>query len=861
MSKHGKSPEPGETTETLGLRGGPFHLPDMSGLSAQELQQLIHELWTRNNELEKQNEELRNASLTGRKQSDEALRETTRLNQILLDAFPCVALLLRPQTREIVAANRAAILAGAVPGEKCFNTWGQREDPCPWCLAPSVWATGEPRHREVESLGVIWDAHWIPVDSDLYMHYAFNVTERKRAESAFREALRHLKRSHAQTQALLTGTKALLEYRNFHESLRQLFAACRELAEASVAFAVLTSADGQQQEFLFFDGPGLLFRGDVRSAVPQEGLFATAYKSGKVVFDNDFSENALAQFLPQDLGTLDNALFAPLMIKGEAVGLLGLANRPGGFNSNDAVLAEAFAELASIGLMNRRTLESLEQSEERMRLLIESAPVGIRIATGGRYTYVNPAFVQMFGYDSPEEILGRTVESSYSPEHRSGMRQRLLDQASGKNEAYHYQVVGIKKDGQPLELEAWGTQIRYQNNLASLAFLVDVSEAKSLRSQLIQAQKMEAIGTLAGGIAHDFNNLLTIVSGYSELLLTDRSPEDLDCQDLQKINSAARRGAELVQRLLTFSRKTESKPRPMNLNHQIEQVRKLLERTIPKMIRIRLVLDGRLGIINADPTQMEQILMNIALNAKDAMPDGGELTIETKNVTLDEDFCSAQFGPKPGCYVLLTVSDSGGGMDEEIVQHIFEPFYTTKGPGKGTGLGLAMVYGIVKQHNGHITCQSDPEVGTTFSIYLPVMTSELELTKAEQFSVPRGGTETVLLVDDEDHVIELGTRILSKAGYTVLTARNGAEALEIYQKESSNISLVVLDLIMPEMGGKQCFRELGRINPHVKVVISSGYSSGGTLEYAFQLGARGFISKPYDVTQLLRTLREALDGE
>ncbi|MBI5248354.1 MAG: response regulator [Desulfomonile tiedjei] len=845
---------------------------DTSRRSAGDLRRLVRELEARNAELERQNDELRKClpaspsageiAKSRENMEKQPPTETTRLNQIILDALPGVAMLLRPHTREIVASNNSLARFGAAAiGAKCFEAWWKRDDPCPWCLAPKLWESGEAQHLEVESSRGVWDAHWIPVEPDLFMHFAFEVTERKRMEKAFREAIRHLKRSHTQTQALLKGTKALLEYRESRESLKHLFLACRDLIEATAGFVVLLSEDGKQQEFLPFDEDGPQFKIGTSSNVPIGGIFAEAYESGRVVFENDFSNSPSAELFPQDRESIQNILCAPLVIKGETVGLLGLANRPGGFNSNDGILAEAFAELASIGLMNRRAVESLEQSEERIRLLIESAPVGIRIAMDGRYSYVNPAFVRMFGYNTGEEILGRTVESLFTQEDRPKIRSRLKDREAGKPMGHHYQAVGIKRDGRLFDMEAWGTEIQYQQRLSSLAFLVDVSEAKSLRSQLIQAQKMEAVGTLAGGIAHDFNNLLTVVAGYAELLLAEKNPEEQDYQDLQKILTSARRGADLVQRLLTFSRKNESRQRPLNLNHQIEQVRNLLERTIPKMIQIELVLEDKLGIVSADPNQIEQILMNLALNAKDALVDSGTLRIETRNVLLDEGFCRANLGSKAGQCVQISVSDSGTGMDTSTVQHIFEPFYTTKAPGKGTGLGLAMVYGMVQQHDGYITCQSEPGRGTEFNIYLPIMESELEVAKSIRPASTRGGTETILLVDDENHVIELGTRILTKAGYRVLAATDGKQALELYKTQSEEISLIILDLIMPEMGGKQCLEELKRFDPAVKVLICSGYSSGGTQEYASRLGARAFLYKPYDVTEFLQTVREALDGE
>jgi PAS domain S-box-containing protein len=387
-------------------------------------------------------------------------------------------------------------------------------------------------------------------------------------------------------------------------------------------------------------------------------------------------------------------------------------------------------------------------------------------------------------------------------------------------------------------------------------------ERESLRSQLLQAQKMEAIGTLAGGVAHDFNNLLQIALGYSEILLNDKSPDHPDYRNLHTINTSARRGADLVQRLMVFSRKGDTKPRALNLNHEVTQVKKLLDRTIPKMITIELSLESWLPIINADPVQVEQILLNLAINAKDAMPEsGGKLTIETRNVTLDEEYCRVYLQAKPGHYVMLSVSDTGHGMTQETVQHIFEPFFTTKGVGKGTGLGLAMVYGIMKHHEGFINCYSEIGHGTTFRIYFPVVSTELVEDSEQEGAVPIGGSETVLLVDDEEFLCDMGSQLLTRAGYTVLTATNGREALDLYGNQRSDISLVILDLIMPEMGGKECFQELVNINPQVKVILSSGFLSDGTTEEARVFGVKGLVEKPYNMRQLLQLVREVLDGE
>jgi CheY-like chemotaxis protein len=311
--------------------------------------------------------------------------------------------------------------------------------------------------------------------------------------------------------------------------------------------------------------------------------------------------------------------------------------------------------------------------------------------------------------------------------------------------------------------------------------------------------------------------------------------------------------------LLTFSRKTETKPLDLDLNQRIRQTQKFLERTIQKMIDIEMVLADDLADIHADPTQVDQVLMNLAVNARDAMPEGGKLVIETANVILHEDYTRLHVEAKPGSYVLLSVSDTGSGMDKETLEHIFEPFYTTKGSGEGTGLGLAMVFGIVKQHHGFIKCYSEVGHGTTFRIYLPAIISETHLDQPVVTAMPQGGTETILLVDDEELIRDLGKRILRKAGYTVLTAYNGKEALDLYRSNKGTISLVILDLIMPEMGGKQCLEELLRIDPQVKTLIASGFAANRQTTEALERGARGFVDKPYNMNQVLQVVRELLD--
>ena len=422
----------------------------------------------------------------------------------------------------------------------------------------------------------------------------------------------------------------------------------------------------------------------------------------------------------------------------------------------------------------KKAEHALRESDERMRLLIESSPVGIGIVQDGEYVYANPALVGMIGCAGPEEIVGQSPLAFIVPEDRDIVRQRDKQRLEGLDPAKNYQVRGLRRNGESFEVIIWPTKIDYSGKPSILSFVADVTQENKLKAQLLQAQKMETVGTLAGGIAHDFNNLLTIVMGYSELLLTEKGEAQPDHADLQRIFHAAKNGAELVQRLLMFSRKSQPKPVPMNLNEQVLQVEELLRRTIPRMIDIYLDLAADIPGINADPSQMEQVLMNLAVNARDAMADVGKLIVRTSHVTLDQEYCRLHVEADPGEYVLLEISDTGHWMDKETVKHIFEPFFTTKEIGRGTGLGLAMVYGIVKQHNGHVTVYSEVGKGTTFRVYLPAMESPAEPdVKDSGGMIPAMGTETVLLVDDEESVRELGARILAKQGYNVLKVGNG----------------------------------------------------------------------------------------
>ncbi|MBW1674143.1 MAG: PAS domain S-box protein, partial [Deltaproteobacteria bacterium] len=413
----------------------------------------------------------------------------------------------------------------------------------------------------------------------------------------------------------------------------------------------------------------------------------------------------------------------------------------------------------------KRAEEELRDGEERLKTVLDSIQAGIVCINAETHAIVdaNPAAVEMIGAPK-EQIIGHVCHKFICPAEKGkcpitdfgqevDKSERTLLTANGKEIPILKTVTTILLSGQPHLLDIF----------------IDITEKKKLEAQLQQAQKMEAVGTLAGGIAHDFNNILQAISGYTQILLMGKEADNPDYEKLEAIEKSAQRASDLTKQLLIFSRKVESKLRPIDLNKETEQISKMLERTIPKMINIELHQAENLNIINADPAQIEQILMNLGVNARDAMPNGGRLIFETENIILDEHYCKIHLGSKPGHYVKLSISDTGHGMDKETLKHIFDPFYTTKEIGKGTGLGLAMVYGIVKSHNGYIMCYSEPDEGTIFKIYFPVIEKETERVESKEEKFPiKGGSETILLVDDEEVIRELGKEILSKFGYTVL---------------------------------------------------------------------------------------------
>ncbi len=521
--------------------------------------------------------------------------------------------------------------------------------------------------------------------------------------------------------------------------------------------------------------------------------------------------------------------------------------------------------------------KALRDSEERFRLLAENVVDIIWILDPNdlRFIYVSPSVERIVGY-TPKEMQQLELDQLLNAESLE-LAKKNLSRVLGKSQSDPPQITRgelelYHKDGSTVWVEttARGLYLNWISSFGIIGVTRDITERKAseeerkkLQDQLLQAQKMEAIGTLAGGIAHDFNNSLQGILGYTQILICEKEAGNPDLKLLRQIETATQRSGELTRQLLTFGRRVDSKLRPLNLNQEVRQLEQLLERTIPKMIAIETHLADDLKIINADSVQIEQLIMNLSINSRDAMPDGGKLVIDCRNTTLDENYCKRHIDAYPGEYVMLNFSDNGKGMDKQTLEHVFEPFFTTKKTGKGTGLGLAMVYGIVKNHGGHITCDSAPGKGTVFSVYFPAIKEPSRHQPQRRTELPQNlhGNETILLVDDEDYLRDLGERMLAKFGYTVLIAPDGETGVQLFRENREHIALIILDLIMPGMGGKTCLEQILKEDPAARIIIASGHSVEGRTKEEIESKAAGFINKPFDLQKMLHVVRKTLDGK
>ena len=536
--------------------------------------------------------------------------------------------------------------------------------------------------------------------------------------------------------------------------------------------------------------------------------------------------------------------------------------------STSSVIRDAKGEPEKLVIVNRdvserkKAEELLRRLETGFRSVVEDAPYGIyRANTSGRFLQVNPALQKMLGYDSTEELLRRDLPSEiflHSDEYK-----RLTELLARTEEVKDLEMEWKRKDGTPITVHCSGRRVNDENGALAYfeAFAEDVTEKRILERQLRMAQKMEAIGRLSGGIAHDFNNLLGVIIGYSRVLKRELAGNKILSEHALEIEKAGQRAASLTKQLLAFSRQQVLTPAILNLNTLVSDMEKMLPQLLGEDIKVTLMLDPKLGNVKADLSQIEQVIMNLAVNARDAMPLGGELKINTANVELDQAYVWSHPGSKVGSYVLMEVADTGTGMDAATLTHIFEPFFTTKELGKGTGLGLATVYGIVKQSNGYIGLDSILGKGTAFKIYLPRHAGQAtpDELKPDSTDLVRG-SETILLVEDSEPLRKLAQAFLESSGFRVFSGENGEDALEVAKRFDGTFDLLLTDVIMPGMNGRVLAERLLPLQAGMKVLYMSGYSDSFIAGHGVLDPGTHLLHKPFTEEVFLRKVREVLDG-
>lgn len=684
------------------------------------------------------------------------------------------------------------------------------------------------------------------------------IAERKAVERKLRDALAQAQRRGEEVASLLEGARAVLGNQEFEDTARAIFHSCRNLVGANAGHIALLNTDGTEDDLVFLD-PGD-HKGEVDPSPPGSirGLRAEACRAGKAVSHNDFGQNDQRECLPAGPAALENVLFAPLVIAEKTVGLIELANKPGGFSEDDARLASAFGELAAIALHNSRTLESLENSEARFRSVAQTARDAIvSVDARGTIAFWNHGAEIMFGYSADEvtnQSLTLIIPQRFRAAHEKRMRRAISQEhphLTGKTR----ELIGLRKDGSefPLELSLATWKTREGRFFSSV--IRDISERKRMEEELVRAQRLEAAGRIAGQVAHDFNNLLGPLMGFPELikmLLPLDHPAIKYCDAMLEV---APQMVEISGDLLTLSRRGHFNQEPLDLNYLVKQAVDQMPKG-PDSLVVDLDLARDLLNVKGSSAQLLRIISNLLSNAREAMRDVGTLAVSTENVYMDKPF-GRYNRVEVGEYVRLEVRDTGCGVSPEINDKIFDAFFTTKTSGKrrGSGLGLSIVQTIVADHGGYVDVESEVGKGTIFSIYLPVCREELKEAQREEL---KGGSEAILVVDDDEVQREVVGQLLKTLGYRVSVASSGEEAVSCLRENTAD--LLIMDMTMPEgIDGAETYWRAQKVRPGVKAIILSGFAESEQVRRAQALGAGAYVRKPVTLDGLARAVRQELD--
>ncbi len=681
-----------------------------------------------------------------------------------------------------------------------------------------------------------------------------DVTQRMHAESSLKVALGEAQLREKEISALLEASQIIPQSKTFEMAARGIFDICTHLIGAKSGYVALLSEDGCENEVLFLEAGGLPCDVNPELPMPIRGLRGEAYKTMQVAYDNDFASSQWADFMPKGHVLLENVLFAPLNVNERAVGLIGIANKPGGFTEQDAKIAMAFGDLAAVALTYVTYQEKLRDSEEKYRSIMEAMDDATAICSSDyRVEYMNPAMVKRVGRDCTGDMCFNSIHGLDAPcswcDHQrvmNGGMTKLEITSPLDNKDYHVSSSPIfHPDG----------------TVSKLTVFHDITEIKSMETRLRQAQKMEAIGNLAGGIAHDFNNILFPIVGMSEMMMEDLPESSPEKQYAQEIFKAGQRGGDLVKQILAFSRQTDHKMIPVKIQSVLKEALKLCRSSIPSDIKINQRIQEDCGLVNADSTQFHQVVMNLVTNAYHAVEkNSGEISVSFKELVLGPGDLSDSL-LEPGPYALLTVSDTGSGIDPIVKDKIFEPYFTTKAQGKGTGLGLATVYGIIREHHGDIKVYSELGKGSTFNVYLPLVDKSLRLDGMNEKSAIGTGSERILLVDDEQVIVNLEKTILERLGYQVDSFTSSVDALVSFRSDPDAYDIVITDMTMPQMTGDLFSKELREISADIPIIVCTGFSERISKDMLQSLKIDGLLMKPVIKSDLARMVRDTIDAQ